>query len=691
MKKKTKKIRSFAKRLTWGIALTQLVVMALASFLIYKVIEDFVRGEEIDLYKSYLTVSHGSIQNILNEVSLGATNHQTEIEASLDQPDKMASIMERIVADNPHIRSCGISFVAGYYPQKGRWFCPFAVKGDSGQVERRFIGDARNDYLKAEWFTQALQADSAFWSKPFFDSTDSIPLVAWLMPVHDRKGRTVAIGGADMSLGWFGGKRIKGQGYHGDEFNVYIGSDPHGDYDSHHEAFNEGYEKSLDDDRKWRFLSYNFIIDSDGTYIAHPDSSLVINGNYFECAKATADTIDDHIGRCMAAGDRGTYHDERGETAHFEYFDFESFNAYMFYQPVEGTNWSIALAVPRFVIDGLGMAIGTVLLILIAIALLVTRIVGRIIIKRATRPLKKLAESADEVAKGNFTAPLPRIKHNDEIRQLRDSFEGMQHSLATYVEELKNTTASKAAIENELKVAHDIQMSMLPKTFPPFPERIDIDIYGVVTPAKDVGGDLFDFYIRDNRLFFCIGDVSGKGVPASLVMAVTRSLFRNISAHVVEPDKIVATLNNALAEGNDSSMFVTIFMGVFDLATGQLQYCNAGHSSPLLIGSDVSELPCDPNLPVGIMANFTFSLQQTTIAPQTTVFLYTDGLNEAEDARHQQFGLQRMMPVAESLVADGKAATPVIVVERMLNAVRTFVGDAEQSDDQTMLAVSYTP
>ena len=213
----------------------------------------------------------------------------------------------------------------------------------------------------------------------------------------------------------------------------------------------------------------------------------------------------------------------------------------------------------------------------------------------------------------------------------------------------------------------------------------------MVTPAKDVGGDLFDFYIRDNRLFFCIGDVSGKGVPASLVMAVTRSLFRNISAHVVEPDKIVATLNNALAEGNDSSMFVTIFMGVFDLATGQLQYCNAGHSSPLLIGSDVSELPCDPNLPVGIMANFTFSLQQTTIAPQTTVFLYTDGLNEAEDARHQQFGLQRMMPVAESLVADGKAATPVIVVERMLNAVRTFVGDAEQSDDQTMLAVSYTP
>ena len=686
--KKKGKIRSFAKRLTWGIALTQLVVMALASYLIYIVIEDFVRGEEQDLYKSYLTISHGSIRNILSEVSLGATNHQAEIEASLDYPDKMAAIMEHIVANNPHIRSCGISFVAGYYPQKGRWFCPLAVKGDSGQVERRFIGDAQNDYLTKEWFTQALQADSAFWSKPFFDSTDSIPLVAWLMPVHDRKGRTVAIVGADMPLGMFGGKRIKGLGYNGNEFNVYIGSDPHGDFGSHHDAFNGGYENNLDVDRKWRFLSYNFIIDSDGTYIAHPDSSLVIKGNYFECAKATADTIDDHIGRRMAAGDWGTYHDERGNPSHFEYFDFESFNAYMFYEPIEGTDWSIALAVPRFVIDGLGMAIGTVLLILIALALLVTRIVGRIIIKRATKPLKKLADSAGEVAKGNFNTPLPRIKHNDEIRLLRDSFEGMQHSLSDYVDELKKTTASKAAIENELRVAHDIQMSMLPKTFPPFPERDDIDIYGTLTPAKDVGGDLFDFFIRDERLFFCIGDVSGKGVPASLVMAVTRSLFRNISAHVAEPHHIVKTLNKAMADGNETSMFVTLFVGVIDLQTGVLHYCNAGHNSPLIIGRSVSLLPCDANLPIGIVNDWSFTCQQIELEPQTTIFLYTDGLNEAEDVTHAQFGEQRIIGVANSFTGE-EAGQPTTLVGKMAEAVSNFVGEAEQSDDLTMLAIKY--
>jgi sigma-B regulation protein RsbU (phosphoserine phosphatase) len=130
--------------------------------------------------------------------------------------------------------------------------------------------------------------------------------------------------------------------------------------------------------------------------------------------------------------------------------------------------------------------------------------------------LKQLAETANEVAKGNFNASLPQIKYEDEVRLLRDSFEGMQHSLTQYIEELKSTTASKAAIENELKVAHDIQMSMLPKTFPPYPERSDIDIFGMLKPAKDVGGDLFDFYISNEQLFFCIGDVSGKGVPAAL-------------------------------------------------------------------------------------------------------------------------------------------------------------------------------
>ena len=680
MEKKGKKVRSFAKRLTGGIAITQLVVMAIASYLIYNLTREFIQDEETDLYKSYLKAAHQDIRRVLSNVNVATMNSVPVIEENLDRPDKMYSIVEQMVALNPHIRSCGISFVANYYPEKGRWFCPFAVKGDSTGAKKRIIGSTRNDYLNAEWFTKALEADSSYWSKPFFDATDSVPLVARLVPIHDKQGRTVAILGADLSLNWFGGSSVSTVSINGQNAKVYFGNNPNFD--------GEDGDTDIWYERKWRAFTFNFIIDKDGTFIAHPDSSRIINGNYFDYAKKTADTTDDQVGRDMVAGKSGTYWDEDGRPEHFEFFDGGGFDNYVFYEPIEGTDWTIANAVPRFMIDGAGIVLSSIMVVLIAIGLLVTRIVGRIFIKHATKPLNKLANSANEVAKGNFSAPLPRIKHNDEIRLLRDSFEGMQHSLADYVEELKETTASKAAIENELKVAHDIQMSMLPKTFPPYPERDDIDIYGTLTPAKDVGGDLFDFYIRDEKLYFCIGDVSGKGVPASLVMAMTRSLFRNISANVAEPHRIVEALNKSLTDGNETNMFVTLFLGVLDLHTGCLAYCNAGHNAPLLIGQDVKTMSCESNLPLGVTTDWTFVPQQMMLESGSMLFLFTDGLNEAENADCDQFGDERIASVAASIVAEGNSR-PDTIVGRMSDAVHSFVGNAEQSDDLTMLSIKY--
>ena len=676
MSKKPKR-SSFAKRLTRWIAFTQLIVMGLAAYWIYVIVHSFGEMEETDLYKSYLSTSNTNVSRILSTVYIGTFSHVAEIEENLDKPDKMPAIVKDVVAHNPYIRSCGISFVGDYYPQKGHWYCPYAVKVDSNQVvENHLIGDAKHDYLKAKWFVDAINADSIYWSEPFFDSRDSItPLVSCMIPIHDKKGKAVAIIGADLSLDWFSGKTAKGVSHKNANFVTYNDDDPDD------ESFTFG-------DRKWRVLTHIFIINKEGTYIAHPDHKRVINENYFKLAAETPDSIDDEIGHQLAAHKKGFYTDDGLQPKTFKFFDFDNISAYVFYEPVEHTDWSIALAVPSFMIYFISIGTGVVLLLLIGLALLVTRIVGRIVVKRSTKPLNQLADSANEVAKGNFRVPLPQIKHNDEVRLLRDSFEGMQHSLAEYVEELKKTTASKAAIENELKVAHDIQMSMLPKTFPPYPERDDIDIYGSLTPAKDVGGDLFDFYIREEKLFFCIGDVSGKGVPASLVMAVTRSLFRNISAHVAEPDEIVKTLNNAMAEGNDTGMFVTAFVGVLDLKTGLLNYCNAGHDYALLINKEVSQIPCIPNLPVGVMSDMAFTKQEITIEPGSMIFLYTDGLNEAEDPNHAQFGVQRIYKIAGSLVNEGKNE-PFTMINQMIEGVHRFVDGAEQSDDMTILAIKY--
>jgi sigma-B regulation protein RsbU (phosphoserine phosphatase) len=290
------------------------------------------------------------------------------------------------------------------------------------------------------------------------------------------------------------------------------------------------------------------------------------------------------------------------------------------------------------------------------------------------------------VASGQFDTALPEIKSRDEIHMLRDSFENMQHSLAKYVEELKSTTAQRATMESELKIAHDIQMSMLPKSYPAFPERNDLDIYGQVMPAKAVGGDLYDFFIRDNKLFFIIGDVSGKGVPASLVMAVTTSLFRNIATYTEEPSHIVFAINQNLTANNDTGMFVTLFVGMLDLTTGKMNYCNAGHNPPLILANgEVKEILGEVNIAAGVIPDFEFLEDHLEMNPGDTIFLYTDGLSEAENIDSQEYGEERVLQVAERTVSK-----PQTLIEVMTEQVQLFVGEAEQSDDLTMLAIEYT-
>ena len=247
----------------------------------------------------------------------------------------------------------------------------------------------------------------------------------------------------------------------------------------------------------------------------------------------------------------------------------------------------------------------------------------------------------------------------------------------------------KAAIESELHIASAIQKGMLPKNFPTSSNRDDVLLHATLMPAKDVGGDLFDFYIRDEKLFFCIGDVSGKGVPASLVMAVTRAIFRTVSARESMPDRIMTTMNKTMADMNESNMFVTLFVGVLDLPTGRMRYCNAGHDAPLLVGVGVGRLPCDSNIPVGIMSSWKYTLQEKQVFPGTTIFLFTDGLTEAENASHEQFMMQRVNDVATQALSEQKQ-DPKQLINLLTDAVHQFVGDAEQSDDLTMMAIQYT-
>lgn len=249
---------------------------------------------------------------------------------------------------------------------------------------------------------------------------------------------------------------------------------------------------------------------------------------------------------------------------------------------------------------------------------------------------------------------------------------------------LMRVNEKKNRIDSELKVARGIQMAMVPKLFPPYPERKDIDLFACLIPAKEVGGDLYDFFIRDERLYFCVGDVSGKGVPASLVMSVTRSLFRTVSGHEKSPLRIVSTINENLVEMNESDMFVTFFCGVLDLQTGHLRYCNAGHNAPVLLTAEGPVLlSVVPNLPLGVLSHMSFVEQESDLQCGAGLFLYTDGLTEAENEEHALFGEKRMM---KALKPD---ATSTEMIDIMTRAVRGFVNEAPQSDDLTMLHIRY--
>ena len=269
---------------------------------------------------------------------------------------------------------------------------------------------------------------------------------------------------------------------------------------------------------------------------------------------------------------------------------------------------------------------------------------------------------------------------------------------------LEDTKKEKERIDSELRVASQIQMQMLPKQKES--ERDDIEVYGSLVPAREVGGDLFDYFVRDEKLFFCIGDVSGKGVPSAMLMAVMHTWFRATATHHSDPAHIMRAINEASCEGNDSNMFVTLFIGILDLPTGRLCYCNAGHDAPIVLRSneergslrhtltigqrtrnEAAALEVKANLPVGVLNDFNYKMQEATMEKDSMLLLYTDGLTEAMNKERKQFGIDRVMTLLNSVTE----SSPKQLLEAMSHEVKAFTNGTEQSDDLTMLAIRYTP
>ena len=624
----------------WVVFFAAIIFNVALGFLFYQA-REAVREEAISKATQILKNTSIRVESILNRVEVASNMTMWLVQRHPDKADSMFVYSRGMLLNNPDFYNCSIAFEPYYFKDKGRYFSAYTKYiGDSIRTIQG--GNDNYQYFYMDWYLMAKLLDKPSWTEPYTDidvATNTSEMVtSYCQPLKNHQGEVIGVINTSLSLNWL----------------------------SHTISAVKPFPNS-----------YSIMIGRGGTYFVHPDSTKITRQTIFTQTLEHPDAVLTALGHAMQRGEEG-----------LKQMNIDGKDCYVFYKPLGQTGCSMAVVCPESdIFQGFDRLRNSVRAIVFVGLFLMLFFFIRVITSEL-QPLRRLAEEAETIASGQFDTQLPELQRIDEIGQLSQSFGNMQQSLVKYIEELKDTTIQKASIERDLSIASDIQMGMLPVKFPTKEDRDDVQLYASLTPAKAVGGDLFDFYFRDEKLFFCIGDVSGKGVPASLFMAVTRSIFRTVSVHESMPDRIVTIMNKTIADMNKTNMFVTLFVGVLDLPTGRLHYCNAGHDAPLLVGAGVGELSCDANIPVGFMPQWKYTLQEAHIFTGTTIFLFTDGLTEAEDINHAQFQMERVHEVAGQALAQ-QMQEPKELIGSMTEAVHQFVGDAEQSDDLTMMAIQY--
>ena len=633
--------RKLSVRVSLWVVLFAAIVFNLALVFLFYQSREVVRQEAISRATQILDKTSLHVESILNRVEVASNMTKWLVERHANNADSIFVYSRGMLVTNPDFYNCSIAFEPYYFKDKGRYFSAY-TRYDADSLLTTQGGSDHYQYFYMDWYLLPMLLEKPAWTEPYIDNDVSMNasemVTSYCQTFKDKHGKAIGVINTSLSISWL--------------------------------------SQTISAIKPYKH-SFSIMIGRGGTYFVHPDSTKITRQTIFTEAMEHKDTALVSLGHAMQRGEEG-----------MKQMLISGRNSYVFYKPLGQTGCSMAIVCPENDIfggfDRLRLSVRTIMLVsLLLMLFLIIRIVTH-----ELSPLHKLAKDAETIASGHFDIVMPNLKRIDEIGQLSHSFANMQQSLKKYIDELKSTTSQKASIDRDIRIASSIQMGMLPDNFPTKSDRDDVQIYASLTPAKDVGGDLFDFYFRNEKLFFCIGDVSGKGVPASLFMAVTRAVFRTVSAHESVPNRIMMTINKTLAGMNKRHMFVTLFVGVLDLPTGRLLYCNAGHDAPLLVGAGVGQLPCDANIPVGFMPSWKYTLQEARIYTGTTIFLFTDGLTEAMNANSDQFEMTRVNEVANKALAQHQQE-PRQIIDQMTDAVHHFVDGAEQSDDLTMMAIQY--
>lgn len=635
--------RSLAAKLTILVMVGSSLVFAL--MLTYS----YLNSREIILAKAEESARNLALSTARNmQLELRAVEEITDQFALFlghSHPDDkvLRELIRNNVKSEPEIFGSTVAFEPFEFDPKVQWYAPYYCKGVNA-VQYVNLATDSYDYFSKDWYTKPKELKAPVWSPPYFDegggnvimTTYSSPFFKEAGDGMDRKVAGVVT--ADLSVDWLT-KHLT---------SVKAGA-----------------------------TGYSFLISETGVFLAHPEKDLIMRESIFSVANRPGLAHLREVGRAMLEHEDGFLDLGKGVRGRESFLGFAR---------LPNNGWSLGVVFPKDELfsDVAGLHRTNALIAFAGSALML--VMSLIIARSIALPLRRMAELTGRVAAGELDLTLPDTKRQDEVGRLAKAFSRMTVDLKRYIKELTEATAQKQKMESELSIAAEIQRNLLPTdscitSGPDKPE-----ICAIMQPARHVGGDFYDFFpVGDNLFYFAIGDVCGKGIPAALLMARTKSLLESSVGESVQPAHLLARVNDRLAERNDQCVFVTLFLGILNVSTGELMYGNAGHEAPLLIreADEVAVLDGTHGPALGLFPHEQFPAGKITMKPGDMLFTFTDGVTEALDKDGAFFSKERLLSEVKHL--KGRSAGDL--VNGIYEAVETFALGAMQADDITVLAL----
>jgi phosphoserine phosphatase RsbU/P len=578
------------------------------------------------------------IQAVLLAIERSTQLVGVAFEAGDPTPKGVEPLLRGFLATHPDVFGSAVA-LATDRPSGPR--SPYVHRRSSGSSSLELVDLASPDYRywEREWYTVPARTGEPRWSEPYFDEGGgNVLMVTYSVPAkHEEKGASVldAIVTADLDLAWL---------------------------------------NRLASTIKAGRTGFGVIVSREGRILGHPVPEWVGRARLPGELPPEAQAREGRVVLRLLRGGAG-----------FEPIDLDGRTYRMAFAPVGLAGWSVAVLYPEDELFADVRSLRAVQAGLVAAGLTSLAIVIVLLSRRLTRPLKDLSESAAHIATGDLDLELPPVRSQDEMGRLTASFHNMRDSLKKHIQELQEATAARERLESELKVARKIQMDMLPRKAA---GGEGFELTATLVPARAVGGDLYDHFMQDGtRVVFMVGDVSGKGVPAALFMARTKTLLEAIAAREPDPALVLRELNQTLSAENEAGMFVTAVLCTLDTVSGELAFAVAGHEAPVMVSNegDPDSLAAEGGPVMGLLPGSEYPLNRVTLKPGDALVLFTDGVNEAQNVEGDFFGPERLRAAA----AEGRGEGTPGLTGAVLTAVRAFAGEAPQSDDITILTLKF--